>query len=153
MSTKNIIKVVAAFGLLALMLAFLGVNFVPSIGASSLTKINAADSAKQVRLDYRNESFRRAILPSLTLDTSDFFLRQRISGVKSSVYTGSDWIERHPTMVILTLRDPGSDFFQRHPLTVVKPSRYAGSDYIDRHPSSYYSNSDWTERHPEQINP
>jgi len=153
MSTKNILKLVVAFGLLAVLLAFLGVNFVPRIAASSRINQNAVNSVKQLRADYLDERFPRAIVPALTQDKSDFFLRHPSIGLKSRIYTGSDWIERHPTAVIISPRYAGSDFFERHPLMVIKSVSDVGSDYFDRHPSNYYSNLDYFQRHPDQANP
>jgi hypothetical protein len=172
MSTKNIFKLVVAFGLLAVLLAFLGVNFVPRIAASSRISQNTVNSVKLPRADYLDERFPRAIVPALTQDKSDFFLRHPSIGLKSRIYTGSDWIERHPTAVINSLRYVGSDFFERHPTAVINSLRYVGSDFFerhptavinslryvgsdffDRHPSNYYSNLDYFQRHPDQTNP
>lgn len=110
MSKKTILKFVVAFGLLALVLIFLGVNYVPRIFASSKTEGNIISAVNQPRSDYKDELYPRAIASQLTL-------------------TGSDWIERHPSVAI--------------PL-----SNNTASDWIERHPSYYYSNSDWIERQP-----
>ena len=63
MSGKNILKSLVAFGVLAIALIFLGVNYVPRISALSPAKDN-------------------------------------------TVYTGSDWIERHPANVVSGFRTP-----------------------------------------------
>jgi hypothetical protein len=52
MSDKIYIKFVVAIGVLAILLAFLGVNFVTRISASSSAKENAGDVAKNTGPDY-----------------------------------------------------------------------------------------------------
>ncbi len=44
MRNKSIFKFVAAFGILAIMLIFLGVNFVPRISASQLNNLSSVNS-------------------------------------------------------------------------------------------------------------
>ena len=68
---------------------------------------------------------------------------------------GSDWIERHPTVVRPANYYAGSDWIERHPSPARPANYYAGSDWIERHPSPtrpayYYEGSDWIERHPSQ---
>ncbi len=66
MSTKTLLKFGVAFGILAIVLIFLGVNFVPRIQAFSSAKGNIGESAIQVRPDYVDEAFPRAIVPQLS---------------------------------------------------------------------------------------
>jgi hypothetical protein len=110
MSNKGLLKVGAAVALLAIVLIFLGVNYVPQIFASSSPQKNTVDSVLSTRPDYTNELYPRAISSQLSL-------------------AGSDWIERHP---ILATPDPslrGSDWIERHP-----SGYYTNSDWIERHP-------------------
>ncbi len=111
MSNKIFLKFFVAFGLLAMLMIFLGVQYVPRTSALPSAEENTLNTAK---------------------------------------YTGSDYIERHPSLVGKALNYAGSDWIERHPSVVVNPMYYAGSDWIERHPSNYYSNSDWFERHPGQ---
>ncbi len=77
MSTKILLKFGTAFVVLAFVLIFLGVNFVPRIQAFSSNNKSVAESVIQVRPDYVDEYYPRALIPQLS-------------------YAGSDWIERHP---------------------------------------------------------
>jgi hypothetical protein len=110
MSKKSSLKFVVAFGLLAIVLIYLGVNYVPRIDASSSSEANIVAAGKQTRPDYINERYPRAIAMQLT-------------------YTGSDWIERHPLAVTQHLNYAGSDWIERHP-----SNYYSYSDWIERHP-------------------
>jgi hypothetical protein len=131
MSTKSFIKIGIALGLLALILAFLGVNYVPRSSASTSTKANVVASIKYAR--------------------SDYFERHPV-GI-TNFYSGSDWIERHPAAVIASSSYDNSDWFERHPQAQSLKLNLAGSDYIERHPSDYYDNSDWLLRHSGQVIP
>src|SRR4030043_265341 len=150
MSTKSLLKLVVAFGLLAMLLIFLGVNYVPRISASSSTKGNIADVAIQARPDYIDESFPRAIVPQLSFGGSDWFERHPSAAIKLGSSAVSDFLNHHPFAVIQQL-DAGSDFLNRHPFDVTQKLNYAGSDWIERNPSNYYSKSDWIERHPKDY--
>ncbi len=52
MSNKILFRFVVAFGELALLLMFLGVNYVPHVSALSSAKENAADAAKNAGSDW-----------------------------------------------------------------------------------------------------
>jgi len=176
MSTKSLLKLVVAFGLLAMLLIFLGVNYVPRISASSSTKENLVFSVKddlviaaiQARPDYINESFPRAIVPQQSFGGSDWFERHPSAAILLVKSAGSDFLNRHPFAVIQQLDagsdflnrhpfaviqqlDAGSDFLNRHPFDVTQKLNYAGSDWIERNPSNYYSKSDWIERQPKDY--
>jgi hypothetical protein len=110
MDTKSLLKFVAAFGLVAVVLIFLGVNYVPRISASSSANGNIVGAAIQIRPDYIDELYPRAIASQLSL-------------------TGSDWIERHPSAVTQPLNYTGSDWIERHP-----SNYYRNSDWVERHP-------------------
>jgi|WetSurSiteA1Bulk_404760.scaffolds.fasta_scaffold02816_2 hypothetical protein len=129
MSSKSFLKIIVAFGVLAALLIFLGVNYVPRISASSSTKANEVAAAKLVRADYLDEQFPRAIVS------------QRSS-------TGSDFLNHHPYALTQPLISTGSDFLNHHPFAVIQQFYYGGSDWIERHPSTYYSKSDYFERLP-----
>ena len=128
MSNKFFLKIVVAFGLLTLALAFLGANYVPRSLAVSSVKVNPAAEARYAG--------------------SDYYLRHN-----TSIYAGSDWIERHPAAMINPMMYAGSDWIERHPAAAANPVNYGSSDYFERHPSNYYDNSDWFERHSGQRNP
>jgi len=85
MSDKIYIKFVVAIGVLVILLAFLGVNFVTSISALSSAKGNVWDVVKNTGPDY---------------------IERRLSTVaKPTNYAGPDWIERH----LLTAAKPMND--------------------------------------------
>ena len=100
MSSKNLQKIVIAFGILAVLLIFLGVNFVLQISAVSSSRNSSIASVNQVRANYLDENYARAIVPALTKDNSDYFLRHMTTGIKSKIFTGSDYYERHPSAVV-----------------------------------------------------
>lgn len=52
MTNKILLKFVVAFGVLAMLLVFLGVNYAPRISALSSAKENAVDAAKNAGPDY-----------------------------------------------------------------------------------------------------
>lgn len=71
MSNKILLKSLVAFGILAMLLIFLGVNYVPRISALSSAKENVADAARYAGSDWTERH-------------------------PSNYYSNSDWIERHP---------------------------------------------------------
>jgi hypothetical protein len=128
MTKKGLIKFVVVFGLLATVLIFLGVNYVPLTSASSSSDGSALNAVKYAGSDY-------------------------VERHPSNYYSNSDWIERHPSSVADPAIYAGSDWIERHPSIVHGPEYYVGSDWIERHPtvvqgSEYYFGSDWIERHP-----
>ena len=130
MSNKSLLKFGIAFGLLAVVLIFLGVNYVPRIYASSSAVVVAG---KQTRIDYIDERYPRAIAMPLS-------------------YAGSDWIERHPVQPTQPVNYAGPDWIGRQPVQPTQPLNYAGSDWIERHPAQPVNNavSDWIEPYPPQ---
>ena len=79
---------------------------------------------------------------------SDYIERHPTVIRPANYYIGSDWIERHPTVVRPANYYIGSDWIERHP-TVMRPANYYfGSDWIERRPQDPYAGSDWIERHP-----
>jgi hypothetical protein len=131
MPKKPVLIFAAAFGLLAIVLIFLGVNYVPSISAA-------------VSNDNNNLAVGIPVIPkSINYAGSDWIERHPISPIQLSALAGSDWIERHPSNHLIN-----SDWIERHPVFSTQLSALAGSDWIERHPSNYLTNSDWVERHP-----
>jgi hypothetical protein len=127
MSNNGLLKVGAAVVILAIVLIFLGVNYVPQIYALSSSQRNTSDSVILTRPNYVDEQYQRAIAPQLSL-------------------VRSDWIERHPLAIAPKLSLAGSDWIERHPLAIASQLSLAGSDWIERHPSVYYTNSDRIDR-------
>jgi len=99
MSSKTFLKLIVAFGVVALLLIFLGVNYVPRIFASSSPQRNTVVDVNQsyilhspyqvqnqrantiqIRPDYLDELYPRAIVPQ-------------------NNFIGSDWIERLPSTI------------------------------------------------------
>ena len=113
MSIKFIPKVGAALIILAIVLIFLGVNYVPKIFALSSSRGNASDPLIVTRLNYVDELYPRAIAPQLSL-------------------AGSDWIERHPLVIASQMSLAGSDWIERHPLVIASQVSFAGSDPLER---------------------
>ena len=109
MSTKTLLKLMVAFGLTALLLIFLGLNFVPRISAFSPANNQAANLAKFAGLDWIE--------------------RHQSELVLSQVNDYSDWFERHPSAVVNSVDYAGSDYTQRH-----SSNLYDNSDWIERHP-------------------
>jgi hypothetical protein len=132
MSSKSLLKFIAAFGILAVILIFLGVNYVPRIFASSSSKNNSVNAISQARSDYSNELYPRSIKPQLSDISSDF-------------------LNRHPYDVSQKLSYTAAEFLNHHPFGISQQLKFVGSDWIERHPANYYLNSDWIERHPSQI--
>ena len=71
MSGKSVVKFVIAFGIVAVLLVFLGVNYVPRISALSSISGNSVDAAKYAGSDYferhpfaRPESISNAVRPA-----------------------------------------------------------------------------------------
>jgi hypothetical protein len=91
MSKKSIYQLGAALVLLALVLIFLGVNYVPRIYAVSSAGSSVVVAGKQTRFDYIDERYPRAIALQLSYVGSDWIDRH-----PSSYYSNSDWVERHP---------------------------------------------------------
>jgi hypothetical protein len=115
MSSRLILRVGAAVVILAIVLIFLGVNFVPRIFASSSSQRNISNSISLTRPNYVDERYQRAIAPQLSLAGSDWIERHPVLVTQSSYLTGSDWVERHPSNYY-----SNSDWIERHP---VQPSQ------------------------------
>jgi hypothetical protein len=139
MSNKSFLKIIVAFGVLAALLIFLGVNYVPRISASTTTKANEVAAAKIARADYLDEQFPRAIVSQRSSTGSDFLNHHPFAVSQSLTYTGADFLNHHPFAVSQQLKYAGSDFFERHPSIAAPYLLYAGSDWIERHPSSGFS--------------
>ena len=89
MSNKIIIKFVVAFSMLAMLLIFLGVNFVLRSSASSLTQENVMDPSKYAMPDY---------------------VERHLPAVSNPVRnTAPDWIERHPQIVAKPVNSAGAE--------------------------------------------
>ncbi len=110
MAGKSLVKIVIALGILAFVLIFLGVNFVPRIFASSFNTADDAAPVVAIRSNYTNESYQRSIIPQLSLAGSDWIERHPALDTLASYYAGSDWIERHPSNYFTN-----SDWVERHP--------------------------------------
>jgi hypothetical protein len=91
MSNKSLLKFVVAFGLLAVVLIFLGVNFVPRIYASVSGSGNDTVAGIQTRPNFIDELYPRAMAIQETYAGSDWIERH-----PSTYYSSSDWVERHP---------------------------------------------------------
>ncbi len=105
MSSKLLVRLGIAVVIVAVLLIFLGVNFVPRIFASSSSSGDIAASAKLVRPNYINELYPRSIASQLSTTRSDWIERH-----PSVYYSNSDWVERHPSSFYTN-----SDWVQRHP--------------------------------------
>ncbi len=116
MNKKSLLIVVAAIGILATALIFLGVNFVPSMHAQTSGTKNVLISSGPAKPDYLEVHDPQAI--SLAPGSPQANRLQLY-------YARSDWIERHPSNFYLN-----SDWIERHP-----SNYYNNSDWIERHPA------------------
>jgi hypothetical protein len=97
MSNKSLIKFGAAFIVLAALLIFLGVNYVPRIFASSSPQRNTEFTVNQsyiLHSHYHTVQYQRANLIQIRPDYLDERYPRAI--VPQINFIGSDWIERHP---------------------------------------------------------
>jgi hypothetical protein len=146
MSNKVVLKVLVAFGLLAAVLLFLAIQFVPGTSALAPAKSDSMTAASLVGSDWI-ERHPSNVSAEASLAGSDWIERHP-AGLRLNYYTGSDWIERHPSVAKDATYYAGSDWIERHPSAVTAAGSLAGSDYIERHPSNRYVGSDWIERQP-----
>lgn len=107
MSTKTLLKFGVSFGILAIVLIFLGVNFVPRIKAFSSVKRNNAESVIQIRHDYVDEAFPRAIIPQL-------------SSVRSVRSIGTERFFTPPPMSKYVQRYGTERFFTPPPMSTIR---------------------------------
>ena len=70
-------------------------------------------------------------VPRISAETSG-----KENAVNAAIYAGSDWIERHPSVISRPAIYAGSDWIERHPSVISRPVIYAGSDWIERHPGN-----------------
>jgi hypothetical protein len=154
MSSKSLLKFVAAFGILAILLAFLGVNYVPRIFASSSAKDDLAVVANLSEPVYLNQRYQRSIAPQLSYTGSDYFERQALALAKvRGSAAGSDYFERHPFAVIQPLSSGGSDFLNHHPFDVTQKSTSGYSAFLNHHPFDVtqklnFGSSEFLNHHP-----
>jgi hypothetical protein len=134
MSSKSLLKFVAAFGILAILLAFLGVNYVPRIFASSSTKDDLAVIANLSEPVYLNQRYQRSIAPQLSFTGSDYFERQALAFAKVRGSAASDYFERHSFAVIQALGSGGSEFLNHHPFDVMQKLNFGSSEFLNHHP-------------------
>ncbi len=135
MSSKSLLKFVAAFGILAILLAFLGVNYVPRIFASSSTKDDLAVIANLSEPVYLNQLYPRSIGPQLSFAGSDYYERQALALAKvRGSAAGSDYFERHPLAVTQLLSSAGSEFLNHHPFDVTPKLKLDSSEFLNHHP-------------------
>ena len=132
MSNKFLPKFIVAFGVLAIILTFLGVNYVPRISALSSANENAVDAAKYAGPDYI-ERHQPAVTNPLNDAGSDWVERHTPALANSLKYAGSDWVERHQPVVANPMNDAGPDWVERHQPAVANPLNYAGPDWVERH--------------------
>ena len=150
MSSKSLLKFIVAFGVLAVILIFLGVNYVPSIFASS-SRNSSLNAVSQVGSDYSNQLYPRSIKPQLSDIGSDFLNRHPYDVSQKLSYTAADFLDHHPYAISEKLSYTAADFLNHHPFSISQQLKFRGSDWIERHPANYYTNSDWIERHPTEI--
>jgi hypothetical protein len=124
---KNIIKIVFGLGLVAILLIFLGVNYVPRISALTASQGDTSNVTTITRSDYRNEYFQRSI-------------------IHISKYAGSDWIERHPIVSSASLRLAGSDIIERHPISSDSLLRFTGYGSRESNPDYYRDDAGYYKR-------
>lgn len=97
MSTKSLLKFGAAFVVLAAILVFLGVNYVPRIFASSAPQKNTEFTVNQsyiLHSHYHKVPSQRANLIQTRPDYFDELYPRAI--IPQTISTGSNRIERHP---------------------------------------------------------
>jgi hypothetical protein len=141
MSSKSLLKFIAAFGILAVILIFLGVNYVPRIFASSSSKSNSLNAVSQVRSDYTNELYPRSIKPQLSVIVSDFLNHHPYDVSQKLSYTAADFLDQHPFEIHQRSSYTAADFLNHHPFSNNQLLKFVGSDWIERHPVSYFSYS------------
>jgi hypothetical protein len=141
MSSKSLLKFIAAFGILTVILIFLGVNYVPRIFASSSSKNNIVNSVSQARADYSNELYPRSIKPQLSYIVSDFLDHHPYDLSQKLSYTTADFLDHHPYDFSQKLSYTAADFLDHHPFSNNQLLKFVGSDWIERHPVSYFSYS------------
>jgi hypothetical protein len=112
MSTKSVLRIVLAAGLVVLIL--LSVQVLRSESAPSTTSNDR---------------------PANYYVGSDWIERHPSVDLTANYYVGSDWIERHPVSIRLANYYTGSDWIERHPSPTQPANYYTGSDWIERHPS------------------
>ena len=111
MSTKSILRIVLAAGLVVVIL--LSVQVLTSESAPSTSPVNH---------------------PANYYIGSDWIERHPIATRPANYYIGSDWIERHPIATRPANYYIGSDWIERHPAPTQPANYYTGSDWIERHP-------------------
>ncbi len=89
MSNKILLKFVVAFSVLAALLIFLGVNFVPRSSASLSTRENVMDPSKYAMPDYIE--------------------RHQPAVSNPGRNTAPDWVERHPPSVAKPVNYAGAE--------------------------------------------
>ncbi len=109
MSTKTLLKFGVAFGLLALVLIFLGVNFVPRIKAFSSPQRISADAVKLARPDYVDERYQRAIALQLSFAGTDALVSHLQAIAPQVSFAGTDALVSHLQAVSSQVSFTGTD--------------------------------------------
>jgi hypothetical protein len=125
MSNKSLLKFGIAFGLLAVVLVFLGVNFVPRIYASSSAQSNVVVAGKQTRPDYLDESYPHAILDSRNPQAIALQLS----------FAGTDALLSHLQAIAPQLSFAGTDALLSHLQAIASQVSFTGTDALLSHPS------------------
>jgi hypothetical protein len=135
MSSKSLLKFIVAFGILAILLAFLGVNYVPRIFASSSTSEDQAVTSSLAVPVYLNQRYPRSISPQLSYDGSDFFQRQAAAlALPKWENNGADFFQRQAASLAIPIAKVSSDFLNRHPYDVTPKLKLDSSEFLNHHP-------------------
>jgi hypothetical protein len=118
MSGKFVLKFGIAFGLLAALLVFLGVNYVPRISALSSAKENSVDAAKYVGSDYfeRHPSANTSGSSANQLADNPELITVRRFEAESAKDTNSQRILSENPELILSNRFAADQAYSKEPL-------------------------------------
>ena len=142
MSIKFIPKVGAAVVILAIVLIFLGVNYVPRIYALTSSQRNTSDSVILTRPNYVDELYPRAIAPQRSFTGSGYERYLQANALQGSSQQNSvdrvnlprlNYVdELYPRAIAPQLSFAGTDPHDRTLRAIVPQLSFAGTDPHDR---------------------
>ena len=128
MSIKFIPKVGAALVILAIVLIFLGVNYVPRIFALTSSQRNTSDSVILTRPNYVDELYPRAIASQLSFAGTDPHDQTVRAIVPQLSFAGTDPHDRTVRAIAQQLSFAGTDPHDRTLRAIVPYISFTGAD-------------------------
>jgi hypothetical protein len=138
MQIKSILKIGTSVVIVAILLIFLGVNYVPQIFASSSPRSNTDLEVSQSNIShsqYRNSQYQRAILPQISFAGTDALVTHLQDIAPGMSFTGTDALVTHLQDIAPGMSFTGTDALLTHLQEISSQVSFTGTDAILSRPT------------------